>query len=46
MAEFIQINENTWRLEDGFVRCFLLEGSEKAVLIDSGMNCSNAAELA
>ena len=46
MAEFIQINENTWRLEDGFVRCFLLEGSEKAVLIDSGMNCANAGELA
>lgn len=29
MADIIQINENTWRLEDGFVRFFLLEGKVK-----------------
>lgn len=45
MAEIIQINENTWRIEDGFVRFFLLEGEEQAMLIDSGVNCPNALEL-
>ena len=33
MADIIQINENTWRLEDGFVRFFLLEGKDKAIMI-------------
>lgn len=46
MADIIQIDSNTWRLEDGFVRFFLLEGDEKAVMIDSGVNCPDAAELA
>lgn len=46
MAEIIQINKNTWRLEDGFVRFFLLEGKEKSVLIDSGVGSSDAFELA
>lgn len=45
MAEIIQINPYTWRIEDGFVRFFLLEGKNRAVLIDSGVNCPNAAEL-
>lgn len=46
MAEVIKIDSNTWRFEDGFVRFFLLEGEDKSVLIDSGMNCPNAAEMA
>lgn len=46
MAEIIPIDEHTWRFEDGFVRFFLLEGTEKAVLIDSGASCPNAAALA
>ena len=46
MADIIQIDENTWRFEDGFVRFFLLVGEEKAVMIDSGVNCPNAADLA
>ena len=46
MPEIIQINKTTWRIEDGFVRFFLLEGADKAVMIDSGMNCPNAIELA
>ena len=46
MAEVIKIDEGTWRFEDGFVRFFLLAGEEKAVLIDSGANCPEAAELA
>lgn len=35
------INENTWILDDGFVRGFLLTGTEKAVLIDT---CASSAE--
>ncbi len=46
MAEIIKINENTWRIEDGMVRFFVLEGDRKALLIDSGMNTPDAAELA
>ena len=46
MAEIIKINENTWRFEDGNVRFFLLCGSEKAALIDSGMNTPDAKDLA
>lgn len=45
MTEIIKINENTWRIEDGFVRFFLIEGSDKALLLDSGVNSQNAAEI-
>ena len=46
MAEIIKINNDTWRIEDGMVRMFVLEGEEKAMLIDSGMNTPDAAALA
>lgn len=46
MAEIIKINDNTWRIEDDFVRFFLLTGDNKAALIDSGANCKNAKEVA
>ena len=46
MAETIQINDNTWRVEDDGVRFFLLCGKEKAALIDSGMNTPDAKEMA
>lgn len=46
MAEVIQINENTWRVEDGMVRFFVLEGAEKALMIDSGMTTPDAIEIA
>ncbi len=46
MADVVRIDENTWRFEDGFVRFFLLEGDEKAAMIDSGVNCPNALEMA
>ena len=46
MTEIIKINENTWRFEDGTVRFFLFCGSEKAALIDTGMNCPDAREMA
>ena len=44
--EIIRIDENTWRIEDGGVRFFLLTGTEKALLIDSGMQVRNAREIA
>ncbi len=44
--EIIRINGNTWRIEDGGVRFFLLTGTEKALLIDSGMNVHNARDVA
>lgn len=46
MAEIIQIDSHTWRFEDGFVRYFLLEGEEKAVMIDSGVNSPDALSIA
>ena len=46
MAEIIRIDVNSWRIEDGFVRCFVLAGREKALLIDTGMTLPNARELA
>ena len=42
----VQMNENTWRIEDGGVRFFLLTGSEKALLIDSGMMVHDARNIA
>ena len=44
--EIIKINANTYRIEDDFVRMFLLEGTEKALLIDTGMTTANAKEIA
>lgn len=44
--EVIQINKNSWRIEDTGVRFFLLTGSEKALLIDSGMRVKDARDIA
>ena len=44
--EVIQINEDSWRIEDSDVRFFLLTGTEKALLIDSGMSGKNARDIA
>lgn len=41
-----QIREDTWIIEDGGVRFFLLAGTEQAALIDSGMNTQNARDIA
>lgn len=46
MAEIIRINENTWRIEDGGVRFFVLEGKNEALMIDSGMNTPDAGSIA
>lgn len=44
--EAIRIDEHTWRIEDGFVRCFLLEGTRNALLIDSGATSIHARTIA
>ena len=44
--EIIKIDEKTWRIEDSGVRFFLLTGTEKALIIDSGMTVHNAKEIA
>lgn len=46
MSEIIQINEDTWRMEDNGVRFFLLTGTAGALMIDSGMRTPNAREIA
>ena len=46
MAETIRINDTTWRIEDGDVRFFLFCGTEKAALIDTGMNVPDARSIA
>lgn len=46
MAEIIRINEKTWRIEDGGVRFFVLDGDSSAVVIDSGMNTPDAKAIA
>ncbi len=46
MPEVIKIDAHTWRIEDGMVRFFVLEGSEKALMIDSGMNVPDARAYA
>lgn len=42
----IQIDEQTWRMEELGVRFFLLTGSREALLVDSGMEVHNALEIA
>ena len=46
MVRTVKIDEQTWRFEEDGVRFFLLTGSERALLIDSGMQTHNAKELA
>ena len=44
--ETIQIDEATWRIENGMVRCYLLAGGEKALLVDTGMTLPDARAIA
>ena len=44
--EIIRINHNSWRIEDSGVRFFLLVGTERALLVDSGRNVRNARDIA
>lgn len=42
----VQIDQNTWRIEEKDVRFFLLEGEKGALLIDTGKVTDNAKEVA
>lgn len=44
--EIVQIRPDTWRIEDQGVRVFLLTGSKKALLIDSGRTLTNVRKIA
>ena len=44
--EIIQINRYSWRIEDSGVRFFVLAGTERALLVDSGRSVSNARDIA
>ena len=44
--EIVRMDNNTWRFEDEGVRFFLLTGTNKALLIDSGMNVNNSRDVA
>lgn len=44
--EVIKINNETWSIEDDFVRFFLLKGDAKALLIDTGFDISCVKALA
>ena len=46
MPKMFRINDSTYRFEDEGVRFFLFCGTEKAALIDSGMNVPEARKLA
>ena len=46
MREVIKIDDSTYRIENEFVRFFLLVGSRQAVMIDSGFNCGDARAIA
>ena len=44
--KIIPMGEGTWRIEDGHVGFFLLVGTKRALLIDSGISVCNAKEIA
>lgn len=43
--EVIQISENSWRIEDGFVRAFLFKGESRALLVDSTNGSGNLRKV-
>lgn len=42
----IQIDAHTWSIEDEMVRCFVLEGSKEAIVIDCGMMIPSVRKIA
>lgn len=44
--EIIPVNPGTYRIEEANVRFFLLTGTKEALLIDSGMQVTNARDIA
>ena len=46
MMDIMQLSKDTYRVEDDRVRYFILEGTEKALMVDSSMNNTNAIDAA
>lgn len=46
MPDIFKMDDATYRIENEFVRFFLVVGNEKAALIDSGFNCVDAKSIA
>ncbi len=46
MAQVLRLDEGTWRIEDGHVRLFLLQGTEKALVIDTGISGLDVLSIA
>lgn len=44
-AQVIPIDENTWRIQEDMVRCFLLTGTKEALLIDSGFHIQSVKKI-
>ena len=44
--KIIPINRDSWRIEDNGVRFFLLTGTDRALLVDSGRNVTCARQIA
>ena len=44
MMDIMQLGEGTYRIDDDRVRFFVLEGKDKAIMIDSSMNNANAID--
>ncbi|MBR5490261.1 MAG: MBL fold metallo-hydrolase [Oscillospiraceae bacterium] len=44
MYNVIQINDFSWRIEDGVVRMFLFVGEDKALLVDTGFGSGNVRQ--
>ena len=44
--EIIKIDDTTWALDEGGVRFFLLAGTERSMMIDSGMQTEDARGIA
>ena len=42
----VRIDDTTYSIEDGFVRCFLIIGGERALLVDSGVSGDGALDVA
>ncbi|MBP5200172.1 MAG: MBL fold metallo-hydrolase [Schwartzia sp.] len=45
-VQIFPIDENTWRIQEDMVRCFLLAGTKEALLIDSGFHVPNMKAVA
>lgn len=43
--EVYQLDESCWRIEESFVRAFLIKGEDKALLIDTGYGSGNIKEV-